>query len=78
MFIWASVVDLYNRLKPGLSLAELSGEEEGGWITLDLNYLDHVHFIMYDIKHINASHLFLRHFGRKRIITYRVSMLVGW
>ena len=41
LFIWASVVDLYNRLKPGLSPAELIGEEEGGWLTLDLNYLDH-------------------------------------
>ena len=31
LFIWASVIDLYNRLKPGLSLAEISGEEEGGF-----------------------------------------------
>ena len=31
VFIWASVIDLYNRLKPGLSLAEISGEEEGGF-----------------------------------------------
>ena len=30
LFVWASVIDLYNRLKPGLTLAEINGEEEGG------------------------------------------------
>ena len=35
LFIWASVIDLYNRLKPGLTLSDISGEEEGrGGFTL--------------------------------------------
>ena len=39
VFIWASVIDLYNRLKPGLSLAEISGEEEGGFtVAQDLQF----------------------------------------
>ena len=33
LFIWASVIDLYNRLKPGLTLSDISGEE-GGSFTL--------------------------------------------
>jgi hypothetical protein len=28
LYLWASVIDLFNRLKPGLTDAEISGEEE--------------------------------------------------